>query len=70
MNEAYRGWYKYIEDDANNEVIEVEAEVEIKIGGWDTQQPENLLYLIRELEFDKYHDQALDSLIDFSLYIL
>ncbi len=37
MNEVYRGWYKYIGDNLSDKIIGVEAEIEIKIGGWDTQ---------------------------------
>ncbi len=37
MNKAYRKWYKYIGDDPNDKAIGVEAEVEIKIRGWDMQ---------------------------------
>ncbi len=33
------------------------------------QRLEGLLYLIKKLELDKKNDQALDSLIDFSLLI-
>ncbi len=43
-------------DDVGDKAIGVEAEIEIKIGGWDTQWFEGLLYLIRELEFDKKND--------------
>ncbi len=45
----------------------IEAEVEVDVGGWGTQWPEGLIAPDRELELDKYNDQALDSLIDFSL---
>ncbi len=40
-------------DNANNEAVDIEAEIEIEIRGWDTQRPEGLLYLIRKLELDK-----------------
>ncbi len=31
MNKTYWRWYKYIEDDVSDEVIGIEAEVEIEI---------------------------------------
>ncbi len=34
LNEAYRGWYKYVGDDASNEAVGVEAEIEADIRGW------------------------------------
>ncbi len=39
--------------DSRDEVVEIEAEVEIDVGGWDMQQPEGLITPDRELEFDK-----------------
>ena len=53
MNKRYWEWYKYIRDDASNEAIGIEAEVEIKIRSWGTQRPKGLLHLIRKLELDK-----------------
>ncbi len=53
MNKVYQKWYKCIGDDANNETVRLEAEIEIEIGGWDMQRHKSLLYLIRELELDK-----------------
>ena len=62
-------WIKCIGDDINNKIVKIEAEIEIEIESWDTQQPESLLHLIRKRELDKYNDEAFDSLIDFNLYI-
>ncbi len=47
------GRYKCIKDDVRDKVVAIEVEVEVDIGGWDMQQPEDLLYLIRELELEK-----------------
>ena len=44
---------KYIGDDTNDKIIEVEAEVDIKIGSWGMQWFKGLLHLIRELKLDK-----------------
>ncbi len=48
------------QEDANDEAsrplgieAEVEAEVEVDVGGWGTQLPEGLIALDRELELDK-----------------
>ena len=53
MNQRYQGWYKCIGDNISDKAIKVEVEIEIEIGGWGTQWPKNLLYLIRKLELDK-----------------
>ncbi len=37
------GWYKYIGDDASDEAVRIEAEVEVDIGDWGTQWPEGLI---------------------------
>ncbi len=46
MNKTYWGWYKCIENNANDKAIGVEAEVEIEIRSWGIQQDENRLHLI------------------------
>ncbi len=53
MKEIYWRWYKHNRDDVNDEVVEIEAEFEIKIKSWATQQPKGLLLLIREQKLDK-----------------
>ncbi len=52
-NEAYWRWYKCIGNDATDEVIGVEVEVEVDVGGWDTKWPEGLIASDRELELYK-----------------
>lgn len=41
----------------------------VKIEDKSTQRPENLMHLVKKLEFDKSNDDAFDSLFDFSLSI-
>ena len=45
--------YKCIEDDASNEIVEVDIKDKIEMGSWSTQKPESPMYLSRELELDK-----------------
>ena len=44
---------RYIEDNANDESIGIEAYVEIDIEDWGTQWLEGLIALDRKLELDK-----------------
>ena len=53
MTEVYQGLYKYIRDDMHDDVIEIEIEIVIEIGCWDTQVLQSQIYLIRELELNK-----------------
>ena len=53
---------KHIRDNINNKIIEMKIEMRVS----DMQQPNGLLYLIRELELDKSNDKAFYNLIDFS----
>ena len=54
------------QDNTSDEAVGTEAEVEVEVGGLSTQWPEGL---VRELKLDKKNDQALNSLIDFCLFI-
>ena len=65
MNEAYWGWYKFIGNNTNGETIGYDGENKIGIRSWNTQDPESLMHLSRELDYDKLNDQALNSLRNF-----
>ncbi len=52
-HEAYWGWYKCIGDDTSDGAVEIEAEVEVDIGGWGTQWPEGLIAPDNKLELNK-----------------
>ncbi len=41
------------QDDTNDKVVRIEAEVEVDIWGWGTQWPEGLIAPDRELELNK-----------------
>ena len=49
----YWEWYKYIEDDANNKAIRIEAKVETDIRDRSIQWPKSLITPNRELELNK-----------------
>ena len=40
-------------DNASDEIVEIETEIEIEIGGWSMQRLEGLLHLIKKLKLDK-----------------
>ena len=46
MIQMYQGW-------CIDKTIKIEAEIEIKIKGWDMQRLKALLHLIRKLQFNK-----------------
>ncbi len=57
-------------DVASNNAIGNETEFKVDIRGWGMQWPKGLVALDKKLELDKKNDQALNSLINFSLLIL